>query len=173
VALTGLEIKQKRKTLDMSQDDFARELGITRGLLNMIENGKREVSKATEVLFNQYVQKQNVNNVSHGTQKNAQTESELLDVTRKYVQLLEERDQLRDEINSLKKDAEDHSAWIYGLRRYVLQLASDLKGTDVDSESVALGKLEGEGYRLGEGIYTLLKQSADIPHKGKKTVKSR
>jgi transcriptional regulator with XRE-family HTH domain len=50
--LKSEDILNARKSLSMTQEDFAKELGITRELLSKIENGAKPISKATAILFN-------------------------------------------------------------------------------------------------------------------------
>lgn len=173
MAITGEELKRKRLELQMTQQDFAGGIGITREMLNMMETGKRGVSRATELLYNEFLKSEMV---SHGTPKKTPDvidQGEYVELLKKYNSILEERDQLKEQLNSLKKDTEDHAAWIYGVRRFVLDLAKDVRGGDLKTQSVILGKLEGEGYRLGEGTYTPASGNADKKHKEKSTVKSR
>lgn len=65
--LTAEEIKQIRITQNLTQQDFADQLGITRELLNKVESGKRSVSKATELLVKDFVKTKESEQVSHET----------------------------------------------------------------------------------------------------------
>jgi transcriptional regulator with XRE-family HTH domain len=52
---SGESIKRLREDRDLSQQEFADAIGITRELLNKVENNKRSVSKATEILIDQFL----------------------------------------------------------------------------------------------------------------------
>jgi transcriptional regulator with XRE-family HTH domain len=68
---------------------------------------------------------------------------------------------------------EIHSAKLYALEEYVMTLGQRVNGSDRKSESVALGKLEGEGFRLGEGTYTLQNEDGDMKHSPQKSETSK
>lgn len=141
MAITGEEIKKTRKRLDLSQETFAEKLGITRGLLNMIENGRRDVSKATEVLYMQFLGLQNVKNVSQETQKPVtDNDNELLEITRKYNKVLEERDNLKSTVDLLVEKDQDHTAKILVLMRSVAELQGLLHKRSPKDELEALNK---------------------------------
>jgi len=49
---------------NLSQEEFADQIGISRELVSKMENGKMKISKATKVLLEKYVSEKNTNNVN-------------------------------------------------------------------------------------------------------------
>jgi len=45
--MNSQQLIQKRKLLKWSQEKMAKELGMTRVMINMMENGKREIERRT------------------------------------------------------------------------------------------------------------------------------
>jgi hypothetical protein len=79
---------------------------------------------------------------------------------------------LEGKTNFQKADMEEiHSAKIYALEEYVLRMGQELRHSSRKTESVTLGKLEGEGFRLGEGTYTPQNESEDKKSTQHKTEK--
>ena len=67
---------------------------------------------------------------------------------------------------------EIHSAKLYASEEYLLGVGQLVRKTDRKTESVALGKLEGEGFRLGEGIYNPVSESEGKQHSQPQTAKA-
>lgn len=55
-----VNIKEIRKKLKLTQQEFADRLGITRELLGQIERGKKAISKATNILLKNFLKENNV-----------------------------------------------------------------------------------------------------------------
>lgn len=53
----NIDIRKIRGTL--TQEEFAKELGITRELLGQMERGDKKISKATKILIENYLSKEN------------------------------------------------------------------------------------------------------------------
>lgn len=147
--VTGEEIRETRRRLNYSQEEFAGKLGITRGLLNAMENGRREVSRATELLYHQFLSLQNVKNVPQETSNPDpnKDQGDYIELLKKYNKVLEEREQLFSKIELLENDNSVQNAKIYALEEFVMKLGSEVRKTTVDSQSVILGKLEGDAHR--------------------------
>lgn len=62
-------IKEIRQLYNLTQQEFAAALGITRELVNKMEKGKSGVSKATAALLRQFTQERRSENFSHDSQE--------------------------------------------------------------------------------------------------------
>jgi len=58
-------IKEIRQLYNLTQQELAVALGITRELVNKMEKGKMAVSKATSALINQFIQSRKSEDISH------------------------------------------------------------------------------------------------------------
>lgn len=54
-----IDIKQIREARNLTQQDFATAIGITREMLGQIERGQKGISKATRILINEFLKKDN------------------------------------------------------------------------------------------------------------------
>ncbi|MDB5250998.1 MAG: hypothetical protein JWP27_167, partial [Flaviaesturariibacter sp.] len=64
---TSPNIKNIRQLYNLTQEEFALALGITRELVNKMEKGKCAVSRATKLLLTQFLEERKSENVSHET----------------------------------------------------------------------------------------------------------
>lgn len=65
-------IKNIRQLYNLTQEEFALALGITRELVNKMEKGKCGVSKGTKALLQQFVEERKSENISHETVSDVQ-----------------------------------------------------------------------------------------------------
>jgi len=52
----NINIKEIRKNADLTQEEFADRLGITREMVGQMERGTKRISKATKILINNFLQ---------------------------------------------------------------------------------------------------------------------
>jgi phage repressor protein C with HTH and peptisase S24 domain len=62
---TPQKIREIRSAFNLTQEELALALGLTRELVNKMESGKRPVSKATRALLQQFVQERTGEHFSH------------------------------------------------------------------------------------------------------------
>ena len=66
MAKSNINIKEIRQLYNLTQQEFATALGITRELVNKMEKGKSGVSRATSALVRQFMQERKSENYSQG-----------------------------------------------------------------------------------------------------------
>ncbi len=163
-------VKQLKAKTGLTQEQIAKELRYKRQYLSELMSTKSKVKTTADhiKLFKEVFTAEYVKNLtSRETTGNKKALNRLsqgddyIDLLKRYNKVLEEKNALQEELNFLKQDNEIHFAKNYALEEFLLEFAAEMRKTDVDTQSVILGKHEGAFYRLGEDIYISQRQNAD------------
>lgn len=90
---TEYNIKNIRQLYNLTQEEFATALGITRELVNKMEKGKCGVSKATKLLINNFIEERKSEDISHSIVSDVQIFGTAHPKTRHLPYYLERREQ--------------------------------------------------------------------------------
>src|SRR6476620_2620961 len=93
---TEYNIKNIRQLYNLTQEEFAIALGITRELVNKMEKGKSSMSKATKLLINNFIEERKSEDFSHSIVSDVQIFGTAHPRTRNLPYYLERREQKKE-----------------------------------------------------------------------------
>jgi phage repressor protein C with HTH and peptisase S24 domain len=93
---TEYNIKNVRQLYNLTQEEFAIALGITRELVNKMEKGRCGVSKATKLLINNFIEERKSEDYSHSIVSDVQIFGTAHSKTRNLPYYLERRERKKE-----------------------------------------------------------------------------